>query len=163
MKRLSFLLVLLLLVISFSTKAVEINGNLISLNGNSNSYLGEFQIQELEPTLVHGQLMRTFEINYAKTDKTVMIFLEEGPNCRDYIVRSNNLEIKYVCKKSSFGVALLEYKQAKHNPDVNALFLSQKQFDCQQKLSDGRLPIPTALELIASYYPDLLKYKRLLN
>ena len=163
MKRLSLLSIVMLMIVALSTKAADINGNLISMKGNSNTYLGNYQIKELEPFDVKGQLMRTFEMKYDNAEKRVMVYIDERSNCREYIVRCKNLEIKYVCKKESFGAALVNPKQAIYNPDLNARFLSFENFENQKIISEGNLPIVSALDLIASYFPDLLKRRDLLN
>jgi len=162
MKQLS----LLLLLIAFgvlNTNATDLTGNSINLNGNSNTSFGTYEIKELPPVSVNGELMRTFELIYEKAQKSVIINLDERANCKDYIVRSKNLEVRYACKKSSFGVQLLSGKQVQYKPEINALFLSQDEFAKQQKISEGALPIASALDLIASYYPGLLKSPDLLN
>lgn len=162
MKQLS----LLLLLIAFgvlNTNATDLTGNSINLNGNSNTSFGTYEIKELPPVSVNGELMRTFELTYEKAQKTVIINLDERANCKDFIVRSKNLEVRYACKKSSFGVQLLSGQQMKYKPEINALFLSQDEFEKQQKISEGALPIASALGLIASYYPSLLKSPDLLN
>jgi len=162
MKQLS----LLLLLIAFgviNTNATDLTGNSINLNGNSNTRFGTYEIKELPPISINGELMRTFELTYEKAQKSVIINLDERANCKDYIVRSKNLEVRYACKKSSFGVQLLSSKQMKYKPEINALFLSQDEFEKQQRISEGTLPIDSALGLIASFYPSLLKSPDLLN
>jgi len=162
MKQLS----LLLLLIAFgvlNTNATDLTGNSINLNGNSNTSFGSYEIKELPPVSVNGELMRTFELTYEKAQKSVIINLDERANCKDYIVRSKNLEVRYACKKTSFGVQLLSGKQMKYKPEINALFLSQDEFSKQQIISEGALPIASALGLIASYYPGLLKSPNLLD
>jgi len=112
---------------------------------------------------VNGELLRTFELTYEKAQKTVLINLDERANCRDYVVRSKNLEVRYVCKKTSFGVQLVTGKNMKYDPALNALFLAEDEFAKQKSISEGSLPIAEALGLIASYYPNLLKRPDLLN
>jgi hypothetical protein len=102
-------------------------------------------------------------LTYEKAQKSVLIYLDQRANCMDYVVRSKNLEVRYTCKKTSFGAQLLSGKQMKYDPALNALFISQDEFAKQQKISEGALPIASALGLIASYYPSLLKSPDLLN
>ena len=157
------LLLLLLTFCVFNTNATDLEGNSINLKGNSNTSLGDYQVKEIAPTNVNGEMMRTFELTYEKAQKTVLIYLDERTKCRDYIVRSKNLEVRYACKKTSFGAQLLSGKQMQYKPEINALFLSQDEFENQQKISEGTLPVASALGLIASYYPGLLKSTDLLN
>lgn len=164
MKQLTFPIVLLMFTLSvINVKAVELPGNMIALNGNSNTSFGNYEIKELPAVPMNGETLRTFELTYENAQKPVTIYIDERSNCRDYIVRSKNLEVKYVCKKTSFGVEQLLGKHMKYNPAINALFLSQEEFEKQQKIAEGGLPIPSALGLIASYYPGLLKSPKLLD
>jgi len=159
-------LTLLILLVTFcvlNTNATDLPGNTINVKGQSNTKLGEYAIKELPPADVNGKIMRAFELTYANAQKSVLIYLDERNNCRDYIVRSKNLEVRYVCKKTSFGAQLLTVKQMKYKPELNALFLAQDEFERQQTISEGSLPIESALGLIASYYPGLLKRSDLLD
>jgi len=162
MKQFTILLLLLTLCV-FNTNATDLEGNSINLKGKSYTSLGDYEIKEIAPVNINGEMMRTFELTYEKAQKSVLIYLDERTNCRDYIVRSKNLEVRYTCKKTSFGAQLLLARQMKYKPELNALFLSQDEFEKQQKISDVGLPVASALSLIASYYPGLLKSTDLLN
>ena len=162
MKQFSLLL-LLLAFCAITTNATDLAGKSINLKGNSNTHLGNYEVKELAPVNLNGEMLRAFELTYEKAQKPVFIYLDERSNCRDYIVRSKNLEVRYVCKKSSFGAQLLTAKQIKYKPELNSLFLAQDEFEKQQKISEGGLPVDSALGLIASYYPGLLKSSDLLN
>ncbi len=162
MKHLTLLLLLIVLG-AINAKATDLEENTINLKGNSNTRFGNYEIKELPPVSVNGELMRTFELTYEKAQKTVLINLDERANCRDYIVRSKNLEVRYVCKKTSFGAQLLTGRNMKYDPTLNALFLAQDEFEKQKSISEGGLPIAEALGLIASYYPNLLKRPELLD
>jgi len=162
MKQLTLLLLLLTFCV-ISVNATDLEGNSISMKGNSNTILGNYTIKELPPVNINGEMMRSFELTYEKAQKSVLIYLDERPNCKDYIVRSKNLEVRYACKKTSFGAQLLSAKQMKYKPELNALFLAREEFEKQQIISDGSIPVASALGLIASYYPGLLKSTDLLN
>lgn len=154
MKKLLFFLLIMFCVASVNAADLSVN-----LKGISNTELGAYEIKEL-PTI---NAMRMFEVTYENAQKTVLIYLDERPNCRDYVVRSKNLEVKYVCKKTSFGTQFLSGKQMKYKPELNSLFLNENEFEKQRKISEGNLPIESALGLIASFYPSLLKSSNLLN
>ena len=164
MKNLTLLFAILMVTLfATSAYATDLAGNSINLKGDSNTPFGKYEVKELAPATVDGELMRTFEVTYEKAQKKVLIYLDERANCKDYIVRSNNLEIRYACKKSSFGTELVSGKHMKYDPSLNSLYLAQDEFARQQKISEGGLPVASALSLIASYYPDLLKSTNLLN
>jgi hypothetical protein len=157
------LLVLLLFSVIISATALNPPTDAINLNGQSNTWLGDYQIKELPATVQNGHTMRTFELTYANAAKTVMIYLDERSDCREYVVRSKNLEVRYVCNKNGFGAKLVSGKLRQYDPDVNALFLASDEFRNQGRISDGGLELSSALGLIASYYPGLLKTKNLLD
>jgi len=162
MKQLTIFLILLTFCVA-NSNATDREGNLINLNGKSNTSLGDYTIKELPPVNMNGEMERNFELTYEKAQKSVLIYLDERANCKDYIVRSKNLEVRYACKKTSFGAQLLSGKQMKYDPALNILFLSQEEFEKQKVISEGALPVASALGLIASYYPSLLKSTDLLN
>jgi hypothetical protein len=114
MKKFTILLLLTLFVVS--ANATDLAGNSVNLKGQSNTSLGDFMIKELAPVTVNGEMTRAFELTYEKAQQPVLIYLNERTNCRDYIVRSKNLEVRYVCKKASFGAQLLSAKQMKYKP-----------------------------------------------
>lgn len=164
MKNLSILILLIVFSLGAGTVyGTDLAVNNINLKGNSNTSLGKFEIKELIAADLNGETMRTFELSYEKGQKTVLIYLEERANCRDYLVRSKNLEVAYKCKKNSFGVQLIPVKHQKYKPELNARFLVQDEFAKQEKISEGELPIESALGTIASYYPNLLINLDLLN
>jgi len=165
MEKIKSLSMLVLLFFSVITSTIAINppSDALNLKGSSNTWLGDYQIKELPAIVQNGQTMRTFELTYANAEKTVMIYLDERSDCRDYIVRSKNLEVKYVCNKAGFGAKLLNGKFRKYDPNVNASFLSDEEFKNQSKISEGGLEPSSALELIASYYPSLFKTRNLLD
>lgn len=129
----------------------------IQLEGDSNSPVGRYQIMEIPSETINGETYRTFELTYEKGNKPVKIYLDERSRCRDYIVRSQKNEVRYVCKKSSFGAQLVTAKFESYNPDVNSYFTNQLELANQEKITDGKLPISEALGLIACYYPSLVK------
>jgi hypothetical protein len=166
MKGTSFLPILMLLLFSiFATtvNATELGAVSLNLNGESNTKLGNFQIKELPPVTLNGVTMRTFELVYKNAGNSVMIYLDERSSCGEYIVRSKNLEVKYVCNKSTFGAKLVTGKLRQYDPLVNANFLSRDEFLKQAMISPGGLEISSALGLIASYYPALFNRPDLLD
>ncbi len=166
MKRNILFMLSMTLMITLFTSAARANDtgtNSISFSGNSNTRLGAFDVKELAPATLNGVAMRTFELSYKNAGFPVMIYLNEREDCRDYIVRSKNLEVRYVCSKTNFGVKLLTGKFRQYDPDLNARFLSRDEFVKQAMISEGNLEIIPALGLIASYYPALFERPDLLD
>jgi hypothetical protein len=132
------------------------NGQVIA-NGNSQTSLGGYAITELTPETIKGETLRKFEITYENAQAPVTILLQEKSNCKNYIVRSNTMEIKYSCRKSGFGASILSGKMAVYSPEANSMFISAEALKNQGRISGGELDVNSALGLIACYYPALLK------
>ena len=164
MKKISAFIFLLVITLGvFQANASDLQNNSINLKGNSNTGFGNYEIKELPLINKNGETMRAFELTYEKAQKTVTIYLDERANCKDYIVRSKNLEVAYRCKKNSFGVQMVPYKHLTLKPELNARFLALPEFGKQQVIAEGGLPLESTLDLIASYYPNLLISPDLLN
>ncbi len=151
------------LLFSTTSKGTDNPVNAISLSGNSNTRFGNYEIKEIAPVTTNGITLRTFELTYKNAAYPVMIYLNERDKCSDYIVRSKNLEVRYVCDKSAFGVKLVNGKFREYDPILNDRFLSGENFAKQATISGGNLEIGSALGLIASYYPALFERPDLLD
>lgn len=134
----------------------------IVIEGETNTQLGTYSVSELEPETIKGETLRKFELTYENAKVPVLIYLYERPKCKEYIVRSNTMEIKYTCRKSGFGADFLTGKFMMYSPDANARFISLEALEQQRKITTQEVGIDMALGLIASYYPTLLKNSHLL-
>jgi hypothetical protein len=148
----AFLLFLILMSASFLAFAES-----DSLTGATNTPLGNYQIKEATPVEIEGQSYKTFELLYEKSHNPIVIYIDDHDNCRDYIVRSKYVEIKYVCRKSGFGVEAVFGKHMKYDHVMNNFLMDPANYKHQMKLSEGGKTEKEALELIASNFPKLLK------
>jgi hypothetical protein len=153
---------IILAVVLYSTTQLAANTNKVNITGDSNTDLGKFSIAEKASVNIDGENVRAFEVKYENSEHPITILLNEKKKCKDYIVRSKNLEIKYVCKKNSFGAKYVSGKFIKFDPIVNAYFLNEEEFKRQQILSNKELNENEALSIIASYFPQLIIDTRLL-
>ncbi len=126
-------------------------------SGHSQTSLGEYQITELEPETIDKDSFRKFQINYENGSAPITIHLNELSKCNEFIVRSNVMEIQYVCKKSGFGATTVKNKYSIFPEQTNNMFLSTEALRNQSKLTNRNISVEKALGLIACYYPALLK------
>ena len=91
------------------------------------------------------------------SENPITILVESTPKCKNYIVRSKNLEIQYVCNKHGFGAKLVKAKYQRLDPTVNGYYLNEMELKNQEKLSSTQLGEEDALELIGAYFPALAK------
>lgn len=125
--------------------------------GNSQTILGEYTIVELAPETIANTQVRVFQLTYQNGTEPIKIYLDERAKCREYIVRSNVMEVQYTCNKQGFGAKLVNSKYSLIPEQVNNMFLSTENLKYQSRISDGNIPVEKALGLIACYYPSLLK------
>lgn len=151
----SYLSFSMFLILMFSTFILSAESN--ALTGKTNTPLGDYQIKECTPVEIDGQTYKTFELQYEKSQNPIVIYIDEQNNCRDYIVRSKYVEVKYVCRNSGFGVEAVFGKHMKYDHVMNNFLMDPTVYKSQMKLSGGSITEKEALELIASNFPHLLK------
>lgn len=145
---------------AFNVNAANADG--ILLNGESNTPMGGYTVSELQGETINGQQARKFELKYENAKSSVFIYVVEKPKCKEYIVRSSDMEVKYSCRKAGFGTEKLYGKEAQYKPEHNEIFMNLEAFEQQRKIAEGNIPEEKALGLIACYFPSLLKYQDLL-
>jgi hypothetical protein len=149
------------LVLMFASFLASAESNV--LNGKSNTPLGSYQINERQPVVIEGQSFRAFELSYEKSHNPIVIYIEDKGDCRDYIVRSKYVEIKYVCRKSGIGVEAVFGKHMKYDNVMNNFLMDPEAYKSQMNLSEGGKSEKEALELVALHFPRLLKNISLLK
>lgn len=153
-----FTLLMIAVVFSVSTTLfASNNGTPASLTGDTNTLLGNYTISEVAPETIKGETLRKFELTYENGSAPVYIYLFEKPKCKEYIVRSNAMEVKYSCRKSGFGAEMLLGKFAMYSSEANAQFIAQEALNQQKKITANEIETEQALGLIACYYPALFK------
>ncbi len=137
--------------------SVKANSAPEAITGNSQTVLGAYQITELEPETIKKETLRKFQLTYENGNAPITIYLNERSKCNDYIVRSNVMEVQYVCNKQGFGATTVNSKFSLYPEQTNNMFHSTEALGYQSKITDGEISIEKALGLIACYYPSLLK------
>jgi len=156
MKTKLFILTLGLLLVCFVTVAKEKSTSMIS--GQSLTELGEYNISNSSEALtLNGEVVKTYELNYTNSDSPVLIGVKKTKKCMNFIVRTENFEVEYVCNKHVFGVKRIskEY-QTVSSDEINAM-LNNAQFYTQRVISQYPKTEEELLGLIACYFPSLIK------
>ena len=128
-----------------------------TIQGQSNSELGTYQIKEIAPVKVAGEEMKAYQLAYENSEHPITILVDKTSKCSNYIVRSKNLEVQYVCNKHGFGARLVKGKFQQFDQTVNGYYLNEEALGNQEKLSNNQLSEEEALGLIAAYFPALAK------
>ncbi|WP_462318425.1 hypothetical protein [Marinilabilia sp.] len=133
-------------------------GSVDVLKGKSLTALGEYQITEVGTENIEKETFRKFQVEYENGSAPVTILLNERKRCNDFIVRSNVMEVQYVCRKSGFGATPIVNSNYRKLPEqTNRMFLSQDALRNQKKLVNKQVSVEDALGLIACYYPLLFE------
>jgi len=153
--KLGILTVCLLLVSLF---AVAKEKGTSQLSGQSLTELGQYNIRITDDAIQVGdELLKTYELKYTNCDTPVLIGVKKTKKCVNFIVRTDNFEIEYVCNKNVFGVKRVnkEY-QTISTVAINEM-LDNVDFFHQRVISQYPKTEKELLGLIACYFPSLIK------
>ncbi|GET31640.1 hypothetical protein PbJCM13498_05030 [Prolixibacter bellariivorans] len=128
-----------------------------TIQGQSNSTLGTYQVKEIAPVKIGGEELQAYQLSYENSENPITILVDKTAKCSNYIVRSKNFEVRYVCNRHGFGAKLVNGKFQRFDPTVNSYYLNEKALENQGKLSTKQLSDEEALGLIAAYFPSLAK------
>jgi hypothetical protein len=128
-----------------------------ALTGNSLTEFGKYSITVSDaPMVVNNEVVKTYDLSYENTANPVRIGVVKADECMVYLVRSDDFEIQYSCKKGVFGVKKIDAQyQTLPKEEMDAKldrvgYLAQRVI-CTNKKSEDEL-----LGLIACYLPALV-------
>ena len=106
-----------------------------------------------------------WNLKYSESENGFKITMSEKNGEKAYIVRSKFFEVAYVLNKSGFGAQLISKNNAQVPSQILDQIMNQNSLKSQKIISDVQIDNETALNLIASYLPDLINdnYKHLLQ
>lgn len=106
-----------------------------------------------------------WNLKYSESENAFKITMSEKRGEKEYTVRSKFFEIAYVVNKNGFGARMVKAGNAQVAGQILAQILNQDALNNQKVISSEQVDNETALNLIASYLPDLINnnYKHLLQ
>ncbi len=152
MKKVIFTTVLLIAACtaSFGTKVVA--------TGQTFTAFGDYRIETADNTVSFlGKDCEAYYIKYQNSPLETKIIICKDRNCRRYVVISDKLAIQYVCTKDYFGVEKLEKKFESEGYVTSDNNLNRYEYFHQKVLGPGQKTVLEATQLIAAYYPNLIK------
>ncbi|TKG97122.1 hypothetical protein EYV94_01460 [Puteibacter caeruleilacunae] len=148
----SIALVLIMASASFASK------NNVELTGESPTSFGKYTIQATGNTVfINGKEMKTYDMVYENARHQFQIAVEKTKKCRNFIVRTEDFEIRYMCDKGVFGVTKVPRKYRSIDEAYTDRHLDTKSFANQKVLTQKPKTEEELLGLIACYFPMLLK------
>jgi hypothetical protein len=129
-------------------------------SGKTHSALGDYRIELADETVtVNGVELKTFVITYENSPMEVTVAIKDDPDCRNFIVLSDKLSVRYVCNEYYFGVEMLnEALQTDQGEFTTSVMnLNRSEYFHQKVIScEGKGEVENT-QLIAAYFPMLLK------
>jgi len=157
--KLGILTMSLLLVCLFTT--AKGSGTSL-LSGQSLTELGQYSINVSDDQMKIGdEALKTYELSYSNSDSPVLIGVKKTKKCMNFIVRTDNFEVEYVCNKHVFGVKRINKDYQTVDAKVVNAMMDNADFYTQRVISQNPKTEAELLGLIACYFPSLIKDEKL--
>lgn len=135
-------------------------GSKIVAKGSSNSPFGDYKIEQLEDHMIlNGKELDKYMITYEKTDLKVVVVLDKQKACKKYYVLTDKAPVQYECNGLYFGVKKLDNELMANGFATCLDDLNREGYYHQKVIENGATATLDHLELIACYYPELIKEK----
>ncbi len=155
MKAKLFLLSICVLFLSVGATAKIKDGK--ALTGNSLTNFGKYTIVQSDaPMVIDNKVVPTFDLMYEKTSAPVRIGVVREKKCTTFLLRSDEFEIQYSCKKGVFGVQKMEKKYRELPDEATSTKLNKVSYFAQRVICQNQKTEDELLGLIACYFPNLV-------
>lgn len=123
--------------------------------GKTHTPLGDYKVEIADnPVIINNQELKTFIISYENSPMVVKVAIMKGKKCKDYIVISDKLCVKYVCTENYFGVEKL--KDQIEGIATSDAFLNRNEYFHQKVLTPGQQSEIENTMMIAAFFPRLI-------
>jgi hypothetical protein len=134
----------------------------VLISGQTLTELGQYKISTTDKAMkINDESLKTYELCYSGCKSPVFIGVKNSKQCKNFIVRSNNFEVEYVCKKHVFGVKRINKDYQTISTAVIDDMMDNADFFRQRIISQNPKTEEELLGLIACYFPSLLKDDKL--
>ena len=153
------LVILCLLMFWFIASAAKLPRYEAITTGTSLTELGDYTIIPSDKQLnVNGETYRAYQLIYEFANKPVTIGIHEvNERCRNFIIRTDDFTLVYVCQEHVFGSCKLDAVYDYYGKKCNQEILDPRQKFAQRVITTNEKTETQLLRLIACYFPDLLK------
>ncbi len=151
-------------MITILAVATLLSANLVSNARTPNSGTDEFEITPVGNLYLGKNITKVWTVNYSENENPVTITLQKNKNEKEFVVRSEFFEVMYVSSDAGFGVKQIRSSQREVPAAITTSVLNKQQMENQRMITPNKVTDEYAMELIASYLPDLLNdnYKHLI-
>jgi hypothetical protein len=132
--------------------------------GKTHTALGDYKIEVADkPVTINGEELKAFVISYQNSPLEVTVAVMKDKKCNNYIVLSDKLSIQYVCNGDYFGVQKLDKSMDLKGYSTSEAALDRSQYFHQKLITPGKSSVTESTQLIAAYFPLLIKDEVLAN
>lgn len=150
------ILMVCLLLVSLLSEAKVKEPAVVS--GQSLTELGDYSISPAVEDLTCGnETFKTYELSYSNMDTPVLIGVKKTKKCMNFIIRTNNFEVEYICNKHVFGAKRISKEYQTVPSEVINEMMDNNHFFSQRIISQYPKTEEELLGLIACYLPSLIK------
>lgn len=144
-----------LLIVAFSSASFSRE---FVAEGKTYSALGDYKIKLADnPVTINGVQLKAYVISYENSPMDVKVAIMKDKKCKSYIVLSDKLSIEYVCNGDYFGVQKLGKSFEKDGILTSDESLNRSEYFHQRLIAQGKQDEIEATQLIAAYFPMLIK------
>ena len=150
--------------IRFAVIAILLFASSFSFASQAEKEANEIAITPVENLYLGNSIEKVWTISYSEQEKPVTIALRTVATGKEYIVRSEFFEVIYASDKAGFGVKKIHSSLKEVPTEINTYVLNKQKMQDQKVITTNNVSDTYALDLIASYLPDLLndEYKHLI-
>ncbi len=131
----------------------------------TSSELNDYTITEVNDLYLDKDVKAVWKISYSSDETPITVIKHKTLKGTEYVVHSKFFEVCYLASTEGFGTKKVR-KSCRNVPNkITSAVLNQNQMKRQQIITPNPVDDEKALELIASYLPDLINkgYTHLLN
>jgi len=126
--------------------------------GKTHTALGDYKIEVADkPVTVNGEELKAFVISYQNSPLKVTVAVKKGKKCKNYIVLSDKLSVQYVCNDDYFGVQKLDKSMDLEGYSTSEAALDRSSYFHQKVITQGKRSESESTQLIAAFFPLLIK------
>jgi hypothetical protein len=144
-----------LLIVAFSSASFSRE---FVAGGKTHTALGDYKIEIADnPVIINGEELNAYVISYQNSPLEVKVVVKKDKKCKNYIVLSDKLSVMYVCNGDYFGVQKLDKSLQMAGLTTSDEALNRSEYYHQKLLVQGKQGDVEAAQLIAAYFPMLVK------
>jgi hypothetical protein len=144
-----------LLIVAFSSASFSRE---FVAGGKTHSALGDYKIEIADnPVIINGEQFKAYVISYQNSPMEVKVVIKKDKKCKNFIVLSDKLSVQYVCNGDYFGVQKLDKSLQMNGLTTSDEALNRTEYYHQKLIVQGKQDDVEATQLIAAYFPMLIK------